>query len=135
MVLENVASPVAVAEDAWPADVRAILAQLDASFPKMHDRRVLPRWVFHAEGFLTIDHSVRHQLWTRDINAWNVGFVSREPLEVGTHGTLRLEIPGGEVLVVSGQLKRSREFQPGWFEGYLNFMQMITPEVLEKTRP
>lgn len=134
MVLENKLGSSAVAEENWPADVRDILAKLDASFPKMHDRRIIPRWVFHAEGFLTIDHSARHQLWTRDINSWNVGYVSREPLRVGSHGTLRLEIPGGEVLVITAQVKRSREFVPGWYEGYLNFMQTIAVDVLEKTR-
>ena len=135
MVLENGLGSSAVAELNWPADVREILAKLDASFPKMHDRRVIPRWVFHAEGFLTIEHAARHQLWTRDINAWNVGFLSRERLEVGSNGNLRLEIPGGEVLVVPAQVKRSREFIPGWFEGYLNFMRTISPEVIDKTRP
>jgi len=134
MVLENQTDSVAVAETSWPADVRDMLAELDAAFPKMHDRRVLPRWVFHAEAFLTIDHTVRHQLWTRDINSWNVGFMSREALPVGANGTLRLEVPGGEVLVVSGQVKRSREFKPGWFEGYINFMQMIAPDVIERTK-
>ena len=134
MVPENVLGASAVADEKWPADVREILARLDGSFPKMHDRRIIPRWLFHAEGFLTIDHSARHQLWTRDINPWNVGYVSREPLSVASHGTLRLEIPGDEVLVVSAQVKRSREFELGWYEGYLNFMETVPADVLEKTR-
>jgi hypothetical protein len=135
MVLENATESVTLAAKKWPADVREVLAELEALFPKMHDRRVLPRWVFHAEAFLTIDHSARHQLWTRDVNAWNVGFISREPLPAGAHGTLRLELPDGELLVVPGQVKRSREFKPGWFEGYINFMETVAADVLEKTRP
>jgi hypothetical protein len=135
MVLENAVKPLAVAQRDWPADVVEVLAQLDASFPKMHDRRVLPRWVFHAEAFLTIDHSARHQLWTRDINAWNVGFLSRQPLAAASSGTLRFEIPDGEIVVVPAQVKRCREFIPGWFEGYVNFMQTIPADILQKTRP
>src|SRR3954469_4080326 len=110
MVLENAMDRSAVAEESFPSDVREILAQLDAAFPKMHDRRLIPRWLFHTEAFLTIDHSARHQLWTRDINPWNVGFVSRERLISGTNGTLRFEVPGGQIVVVAGQVKRCREF-------------------------
>jgi len=135
MVPENDSNRTAVAERNWPADVVEVLAQLDASFPKMHDRRVLPRWVFHAEAFLTIEHAERHQLWTRDINAWNVGFLSRQALTTGSHGTFRFEVPGGEIVVVAGQVKRCREFIPGWFEGYINFVQTIPEQALEKTRP
>jgi len=134
MVLENAVKPSTEAERNWPADVVEVLARLDASFPKMHDRRLLPRWVFHAEAFLTIEHSTRHQLWTRDINAWNLGFLSRQPLPVASSGTLRFEVPGGEIVVAVAQVKRCREFSAGWFEGYVNFMQTIPANALEKTR-
>jgi hypothetical protein len=95
MVPKNPTGASAIAGSNFPTDVQEILASIDREFPKMHDRRVIPRWVFHAEAFLTIDHSVRHQLWTRDVNAWNIGFVSRQPIELGAQGTLRIEVPGG----------------------------------------
>ncbi|HTL29821.1 MAG TPA: hypothetical protein VL282_11385 [Tepidisphaeraceae bacterium] len=134
MSRESVPDVVMVGAETWPSDVRDLLERLDQAFPKLHDRRVIPRWAFHVAAFLTIEHAARHQIWTRDINPWNVGFVSRESLTSGATGTLRFEVPGGQIIVVAGQVKRSREFQTGWFEGYINFLQPISPEAIERTK-
>lgn len=112
-----------------PADVANILKYLCGMFPKLHDRRVMPRIPYTACGAIApANAGCTQEFWTYDMNRYTVGYVTRQPLASGTAGPIRIDLPDGACCEVRGRVMRSREFIPGWFEGYIAFSNELTEE-------
>ncbi|MDB5294874.1 MAG: hypothetical protein JWO31_857, partial [Phycisphaerales bacterium] len=61
-------------------------------------------------------------LYTRDVHARGVGFITPHRLPLGYGGTVELVPPtGGDPVRATCTLLRCREAAPGWFEGSLHF--------------
>ena len=119
---------------ALPQDVREVLGFLEGAFPKLHDRRMLPRWKYIARAALASGGRVS-DLWLRDLNRYNAGFVTRHRFQVGTTGPVGFDLPGGGRCEARGRVMRCREILPGWYEGYVDFYSNLSEEVVELTRP
>lgn len=115
-----------------PEKFGAMINTLDTMFPKLQDRRMFPRRRYVARMIVSGADGNVIELWTRDISAWNVGFVSDVKLETATCVALRLDLPDGGRYEAHGRIMRCREYEPGCFEGFINFTERNVPEdVLE----
>ena len=119
--------------DSFPEDVQEVLGLIDSMFPQLQDRRMIPRWAYRAAATFDRTGDEPALLWTRDLNAWNVGFVARHQVRSGLRGRIRFEVPGGDTVEVRGRIARCREFVPGWYEGYVDFLDTVPAELLART--
>ena len=111
-----------------PADVDLILSALDAGrdAPAAADRRALKRHKYRVEGWLRLftdgpGDSAR-VLYTRDVNARGLGFITPHRLPLGYGGLVELPRPDGSgIMTVHCTILRCREAAPGWFEGSVYF--------------
>jgi PilZ domain len=69
-------------------------------------------------------------LYTRDVDAGGVGFITRHRLPLGYGGRIEFLAPNGEVLTATCTLLRCRPAAPGWYEGalYFNRKQSVLAE-------
>jgi hypothetical protein len=115
----------------WPAEVGLILSALEAGRPDGSDRRD-----HHAAGraarvryrtrawlrlFADSENKAPWLLYTRDVNARSLGFVTPHRLPLGYGGVIELNGPDNRPQRVHCTLFRCRETVPGWFEGALYF--------------
>jgi hypothetical protein len=112
------------AADAWPREVELILSALEVG--KHHDNRrrhTRTRYRVSAELrlFSDLPGDGPWKLYTRDVSARGVGFITHHRLPLGYGGTVQLISPSGNVVTVNGTLFRCREVSPGWYEGALYF--------------
>ena len=110
--------------EAWPREVELILSALEAG--KQHDNRrrhQRMRYRVRAELRLFSDQNGvgPWKLFTRDVSARGVGFITSHRLPLGYGGTVQMLSPSGNVVTVNGTLFRCREVSPGWYEGALYF--------------
>jgi hypothetical protein len=111
-----------------PADVDLILSALDAGHfsPAAAERRALKRHKYRVEGWLRLftdgpDDSAR-LVYTRDVNARGLGFITSHRLPLGYGGLIQLPRPDGDgTMTVHCTILRCREAAPGWFEGSIYF--------------
>lgn len=108
----------------WPREVELILSALEAG--KQHDnRRRHPRTRYRVRGelrlFSDLPGAGPWKLYTRDVSARGVGFITSHRLPLGYGGTVELLSPAGNVISVNGTLFRCREVSPGWYEGAIHF--------------
>src|SRR3954471_23655254 len=93
-------SDCAKAIEGWPPEVREVLEGLRATFPPAMQRRKLPRAPYHREGKLTLVGGEEFPVYTRDANAWSIGFITERQIESGQRGIVRiLGADGSEVEV------------------------------------
>ena len=124
-----------------PAEVVYMLNFLGEMFPKLHERRVLPRTPYVAPASLSLEATAAEgpaghlcEVYTRDINPYNAGFVSAKPVPVGTRVTVRLAMPDGSRFETRARVHRCREFTPGCFEGYVNFSDAVPEDMMALIR-
>ena len=128
-----------------PADVDLILSALDAGrhAPAAADRRALKRHKYRVEGWLRLftdgPGDAARTLYTRDVNARGLGFITAHRLPLGYGGLVQLPRPDGSggTITVHCTILRCREAAPGWFEGsvYFNREQpTLVPGHQPKTR-
>jgi hypothetical protein len=129
-----------VADELWPAEVDLILSALDAghSAPVAAntitgnltqddsvDRRLRSRTPYRVRAELKLfsdpAEAAPWLLFTRDIDAKGVGFITSHRLPLGYGGWIELFTPRGEKVRVNCTLFRCREAAPGWYEGALYF--------------
>jgi hypothetical protein len=60
-------------------------------------------------------------VYTRDVNARGMGFISPHRLPLGYGGRLELPGPEGGILTINCTLYRCRQAAPGWYEGSVYF--------------
>ncbi len=105
-----------------PAEARRAMARLTASRQPRIDPRGIQRRTYHVQADLTWGTAVDTDVYTRDANAWSVGFIGTVPLPVGAKVQMRLVAPDGRRMTVNARVRRSRPFGTGaWFEAYAEF--------------
>ena len=113
----------------WPTESRGMMQQLlGATFPPM-DRRKLPRSRYHLQTELLTTGLFEKtlQVYTRDINAWNVGFICATPLLPGTKAVIQLLATDGRRTAIGCRVRRCQEFQAGWYDAFAEFCQPQYP--------
>ena len=123
-----------------PAEFVYMLNFLGEMFPKLHERRVLPRTPYVAATTIVTEPTAaegpaeQHDVYTRDVNPYNAGFVSTQPIEVGTRVVVRIDLPNGRRFETRARVHRCREFTPGCFEGYVNFSDAMPEQMMALIR-
>lgn len=114
----------------WPAQVDLILSALETG---QHgkpsagsERRNLRRRHYRVRAALRLfsdgSDTPAHPVFTRDVHARGLGFITPHRLPLGHGGLIELPRPSdGELLRVHCTLLRCREAAPGWFEGSVYF--------------
>jgi len=120
----------------WPAEVDLVLSALEAASVASHDRRDVPRLRYRVPAELRLfsdaPGSSPWRLFTRDVSARGVGFVTRDRLPLGYGGVLHMPSPEGKPVEINGTLSRCRDIGNGWFEGamYFNREQLVFQPVV-----
>ncbi len=109
-----------------PGEVEFILSALEAarqgpSERRSGDGRVVYRTLAELELFADASGAKPWVLYTRDVMARGMGFVTRHRLPLGYGGIVHVRGPKGETLSIDCTLRRCRETVNGWFEGALSF--------------
>jgi hypothetical protein len=113
----------------WPVDAQLGMGILTKSpFPPI-DRRKLPRTQYFLKTDLLLTGPVETHvtIFSRDINAWNVGFISPIPLPDRAKGVIQLVAPDGRSVAVGCRLRRCQAFDLGWFDCFAEFVQPQYP--------
>ncbi|HEX8322662.1 MAG TPA: PilZ domain-containing protein [Tepidisphaeraceae bacterium] len=118
--------PAAPASVEWSAEVDMILSAMDAAAVRpAGERRSGGRRGLRARADLRLyAHDPAEPpitLFTRDVNATGVGFITQNPLPLGYNGLVRITVGNGETITASCSVRRCREAIGGWYEGALHF--------------
>ena len=119
--------------DRWPTEVQLIISALAAGedgargavpSPAMPHRDV-PRMAYRVLADLHLFSDAPNadpwRLFTRDVSARSLGFITSHRLPLGYGGTVELTTPDGNIVAINCTLLRCREITSGWFEGALYF--------------
>ena len=108
----------------WPAQVELILSAMDAARPP-DERRSAGRTPYRVRAELRLfsdpPDAPPWMLYTRDVDARGVGFITPHRLPLGYGGHIELFTPRGVRQRIACTLFRCREAAPGWYEGALYF--------------
>ena len=122
---QSPSSPASAPPGDWPADVDLIISALEAAGVAHDNRRRHPRMPYRVPAQLRLfsdaSGTAPWRLYTRDVSARGVGFVTPHRLPLGYGGALQLPTPAGRMVTVNGTLFRCREVSNGWYEGALYF--------------
>lgn len=109
----------------WPLEVDLILSAMDAAQPSGAERRRAPRFQCRVRADLRLfsepDFASPIALYTRDLTARGLGFITRNRLPLGYGGMVEFVAPNGQAIRAQCTIYRCRESVNGWFEGALNF--------------
>lgn len=110
----------------WPVEAELILSAMDAvPRPPTDDRRAAARRSHRVRAELRLyahdPMSPPIVLYTRDVSAGGIGFITKERLPLGYNGLVRLTGSGGDVVTAVCSVYRCREAIGGWYEGALRF--------------
>jgi hypothetical protein len=138
-------SPVTSPEDrgagaeAWPPVAELILSAMDSgrhgSAAAAHeDKRAMPRLPFRVQGRLRLFSdglgNEPRVVYTRDVNARGLGFITPHRLPLGYGGFIEFPGPDGRPRRLQCTLQRCREAAPGWYDAALCFNRE-QPELME----
>jgi hypothetical protein len=111
-----------------PAEVSIILSALEIGSARIVgdlkiDKRRTPRKSHHARAEVRLFSDSQFAgpwiVYTRDIDAGHIGFLSDRWLPLGQSGRVRWKDFRGEIREASCTVSRSRETVRNWFEGAL----------------
>ena len=110
----------------WPPEVDLILSAMEAAEgTKAADRREHDRRIYRVRAELKLfsdpPGSAPWLLYTRDVNARGLGFITPHRLPLGYGGWVELMTPRGRKMRIHCTLFRCREAVKGWFDGALYF--------------
>lgn len=123
-------------ETAWPGQVELILSALETGLHRAggpagsiaapdEERRLARRTPYRVRAWLRLFSDGRdappRPLFTRDVGARGLGFITPQRLPLGYGGLVELAAPDGRAASVHCTLVRCRQAAPGWFEGCLAF--------------
>ena len=124
MLTELPKKPPEAATEDWPPEVDLILSALEAGGAG-EERRRTQRMDYRVRAQLQLfadpAGSDPWMLYTRDVNAKGLGFITRHRLPLGYGGKIQIPSPTGQLVTVHCTLYRCREAAQGWFEGALYF--------------
>jgi hypothetical protein len=110
----------------WPPESALILSALEMAGGN-DERRHMRRFSYRVKALLRLlsdtEQAEEKLLYTRDVNARSLGFLTQSCLPLGYGGIVHLPTPapGNQVVSISCTLLRCREVAPGWFDGALYF--------------
>jgi hypothetical protein len=118
-------TPAATATE-WPAEVDMILSAMEAvSLESADNRRRGTRSAYRVCAqlrlFADMPLTPPTPLYTRDLHARGIGFITQERLPLGYGGIVDFTLPNGTPVSVHCTVYRCREAVNGWFEGALHF--------------
>ena len=109
----------------WPAEVELILSAIETGRHRCSNRRGARRIRYRVRGHLRLfsDDAATppRVIYTRDVHARGLGFITPTRMPLGHGGLVHLPRPNGDTLAVHCTLLRCREAAPGWFEGAVYF--------------
>ena len=111
----------------WPPQVDLVMSALEAGkFARGdRDRRKARRKILRVTAWLRLfidgPATPPWTLYSRDVHARGMGFITAHRLPLGYGGLLELPSPNGTWVSVACTLLRCREAAPGWFDGALYF--------------
>jgi hypothetical protein len=108
-------------QSSWPADAQAAMSKLETSFAPLTEHRAAERRRYRTTARFWIAAEQSTQFYVRDVSARGLGFICKDALTESLRGKLRLALPDGGMMQVTGTILRCREFAPGWYEGALQF--------------
>ena len=112
-------------ETEWPPQVDLILSALETGQHQKSDRREGRRSPYRTRGrlrfFSDAPRSSPWTVYTRDVNARGMGFITPHRLPLGYGGRIELPHPDGGMTTIHCTLSRCREAAPGWYEGAVYF--------------
>lgn len=122
-------APAAPAAGRYPAQANMILSALEAGQAgrPQQDRRSAARRPYRVRAALKLfsdaPDAPARPLYTRDVHARGLGFLSERPLPLGNGGTVELPNPTGaaDPIRIACTVLRCREAAPGWYEGSVCF--------------
>lgn len=114
----------------WPPQAELVLSAIEAGQhrnggPATGERRHGKRTSFRVRAQLRLYSDNPGEpgrvIYTRDIHARGLGFITPHRLPLGHGGLIDLPTPAGKIVSVPCTLLRCREAAPGWFEGSVYF--------------
>ena len=124
-----VAVPRSSMED-WPPQAELVLSAIEAGQHRAGpvlatERRQGKRASFRVRAQLRLYSDNPGEpgrvIYTRDIHARGLGFITPHRLPLGHGGLVDLPTPAGKIVSVPCTLLRCREAAPGWYEGSVYF--------------
>ena len=111
--------------DTWPAEVDLIISALEAAGEHHDNRRQYARMPYRIMADLRLFSDpagiAPWRLYTRDVSARGLGFVTPHRLPLGYGGSVELTTPAGRMVSINCTLTRCRDIGGGFFEGALYF--------------
>lgn len=108
-----------------PPQVELILSAMETGRHRPDERRETPRTRYRVRGRLRLFSDGPHvspwTVYTRDVHARGLGFVTPHRLPLGYGGLIELPHPDGGVMSITCTLSRCRQAAPGWYEGTVYF--------------
>lgn len=109
------------------AGVARRMAEVCQPRPPRIERRRVMRTSYRTQAWLQAADetgAVRPPLiHTRDLDPNGLGYISRQDLSALGDAVLHLPAANGRAVRVPCRVRRSREFDLGWFEGVVEFVQ------------
>lgn len=124
-----VVNPRTAMED-WPPQAELVLTAIEAGQfhtggPPGAERRQGKRTSFRVRAQLRLYSDNPGEpgrvVYTRDIHARGLGFITPHRLPLGHGGLIDLPTPAGKIVSIPCTLLRCREAAPGWYEGSVYF--------------
>jgi hypothetical protein len=111
--------------DHWPAEVDQIISALEAAGDSHDNRRQYPRMPYRVMADLRLFSDPQGiapwRLYTRDVSARGLGFITPHRLPLGYGGVVQIPSPAGRMMSINSTLFRCRDIGGGFFEGALYF--------------
>ena len=112
-------------ERPWPPEVELILSAMEAAEGGASERREHDRQTYRVRAELRLFSDPADTqpwvLYTRDVNARGLGFITPHRLPLGYGGWIELVTPKGRKARIHCTLFRCREAVKGWYDGALYF--------------
>jgi len=114
----------------WPPQAELVLSAIEAGQHRTApvlgaERRQGKRASFRVRAQLRLYSDNPGEpgrvIYTRDIHARGLGFITPHRLPLGHGGLVDLPTPAGKIVSVPCTLLRCREAAPGWYEGSVYF--------------
>ena len=114
----------------WPPQAELVLSAIEAGQhrtggPASGERRSGKRTSFRVRAQLRLYSDNPGEpgrvVYTRDIHARGLGFITPHRLPLGHGGLIDLPTPAGKIVTIPCTLLRCREAAPGWYEGSVYF--------------
>jgi hypothetical protein len=108
-----------------PPQVELILSAIETGRHRPDERRQTRRTRYRVRGRLRLfsdgPDGSPWTVYTRDVHARGLGFVTPHRLPLGYGGFIELPHPDGGVMTITCTLSRCRQAAPGWYEGTVHF--------------